>query len=111
MGAQLRFNICDLPSSFLLDSEVHELERLVCEKISEALRYSCRYWGPHLDQATDHNPELNSAVRRFLHDQLLFWIEAMNLIGSRGGCDHQLREVVQWLGKVRPSATYLIFVA
>jgi hypothetical protein len=111
MGAQLRFNICDLPSSFLLDSEVEKLERLVREKISESLRYSCRYWGPHLVQATNGNLELNSAFRCFLHDQLLFWIEAMNLIGSRGVCDHQLRDVAQWLGKVRSSEAYLIFVA
>ena len=111
MGAQLRFNICNLPSSFLLDSEVDGLERLVREKISEALRYSCRYWGPHLVQATNGNPELNSAVRCFLHDRLLFWIEAMNLIGSRGACEHQLRDVAQWLGKVRSSATYQIFIA
>jgi hypothetical protein len=100
MRLQLRFNICELPSSFLLDSEVNDLKDRVC-KISEVLQYSCQYWGQHLAQATDaKTDDLTSSLRGFLDERLLFWFEVMNLIGSRASCDPLLRDVSLWLGKV-----------
>jgi len=40
----LHFNICELPSSFLLDDEVEDIDKRR-QKITEALRYSSRHWG------------------------------------------------------------------
>ena len=101
MSLKLHFNICELPSSFLLDSEVHDLKARVCDNISEVLQYSCRYWGQHLAQATDAETEkLTSSLRCFLDERLLFWLEVMNLVGSRSSCDPLLRDVSGWLEEV-----------
>ena len=103
----LRFNICELPSSFLLDREVQDLESRVEKNINEALRYSCRHWGQHLEKVNsdDSRSKLLPLLFRFLDEKLLFWIEVMNLILSKGRSISQLRDVLRWLQKVCDAAT------
>ncbi|KAF8751702.1 WD40 repeat-like protein [Rhizoctonia solani] len=43
-----KFNICALPSSFLLDDQVKDLAHRVTQSISPGLVYACRYWTTHL---------------------------------------------------------------
>ena len=94
-------NLCDLPSSFLLDSEVPDLDRQVKENISDVLMYSCRYWAQHLGQTKprDSTPLL-SCIRDFLFVQVLFWIEAMNLLQSYSQCPLMLQRAHTWVLKV-----------
>jgi len=99
MKTHLRFNICDLPSSFLLDSEVPDLNDRIRTKIGESLRYSCLHWAQHLAQTS-------SGVGRreigdFLQSKVLFWIEAMNLLGSRARCTPMLQQARECILKVR----------
>jgi hypothetical protein len=101
MKSDLRFNICHLPSSFLLDSEVPDLNRLVEESISEVLRYSCRYWAQHLARVASHDSDtLWICIRDFLRVRVLFWIEAMNLLGSPAQCTLMLQRAREWVLKV-----------
>lgn len=53
MNAQLRFNICDITSSFRFDEE-HLSEDVVGRFISPALVYSSRHWADHLPA---HEPQ------------------------------------------------------
>jgi hypothetical protein len=101
MKSLLHFNICKLPSSFLLDWEVGDLEQRIQDNITEVLRYSLCHWGSHLIQGGDAGNELPTFLRHFLDKQLLFWIEAMNLIRSKRHCLIQLQDVRAWLQKVR----------
>ncbi|KAB5590796.1 Vegetative incompatibility protein HET-E-1 [Ceratobasidium theobromae] len=48
MKGQLRFNICNLPSSFLPDSNVPDLDARIERNILPSLSYACRYWPEHL---------------------------------------------------------------
>ena len=102
MKEHLRFNICDLPSSFLYDSEVDGLDDRIKERVNDVLSYSTRYWGHHLAKAQSNDSEnrLLESLVEFLDNKLLFWIEVMNLIGSKGRCIPQLRDAVGWLQKV-----------
>ncbi|TFK96305.1 hypothetical protein BDV98DRAFT_608404 [Pterulicium gracile] len=52
MTKSLRFNICDLPSSYLFDSEVEALLDSVKTNIRGVvgLEYACRFWSHHLSQ-------------------------------------------------------------
>jgi hypothetical protein len=102
MKSGLQFNICNLPSSFLLDSEVPDLGRLVEESTSDILRYSCRYWAQHLTQAASHDRDsLQTCILDFLHVRVLFWIEAMNLLGLPAQCTPMLQRAREWVLKVR----------
>ncbi|KAF5350343.1 hypothetical protein D9758_012800 [Tetrapyrgos nigripes] len=91
---KLKFNICDLPSSFLADRDVPGIEGKL-QNIDDTLRYVCNYWGYHLAQS-NLDDELDHEVTTFLKRRLMFWIEAMNLIGDLANCG----EIILSLEKV-----------
>jgi hypothetical protein len=92
MKAGLRFNIANISSSFILDRDNAALSEAVKENIPPILSYSCRSWGYHLSAATSTDPDaLYQILSEFLELRVLFWIEAMNLLGSRGLCDPMLQ--------------------
>jgi hypothetical protein len=64
MKTELRFNICDLPSSYLRNSQVCDLERRIEANVTSQLSYSCRYWADHL-RHTSFSP-LAKEIRTFL---------------------------------------------
>ncbi|KAF8675300.1 ribosomal large subunit assembly [Rhizoctonia solani] len=47
-AAEPKMNICGLPSSYLLDSEVKDLDERVRGAISPGLAYACQHWSTHL---------------------------------------------------------------
>ena len=99
--SRLRFNICDLPSSFLLDSEVQDLSHRIQENISDVVQYACRFWVQHLKRAASGDCDsLRTRIDKFLDVHVLFWIEAMNLLGSRSRCSHMLQNAREWVMKV-----------
>ena len=101
MRSELCFNICNLPSSFLLDSEVPNLQLEVEEKICDSLRYACQYWTEHVVQATySEHKALQAHIVEFLSTQFLFWIEAMNLLQVSPQCARMLLEVREFIQKV-----------
>ena len=102
MMSSLRFNICNLPSSFLLDSEVPGLVQLVQKNISDVLSYCCRYWSQHLARAASNDRnDLRLCIENFFPIYVLFWIEAMNLLQSSHQCPSMLRQAHEWVLSVR----------
>jgi len=99
MKSQLRFNICDLPSSFLLDSEVPDLKDRIRANIGDGLRYSCLHWAQHFAQTSSGNGRRE--IGDFLQLEVLFWIEAMNLLESRSQCAPMLQQARECILKVR----------
>ena len=78
MKTQLRFNICNLESSFVFDKDVPDLEDRVRKYISPTVSYACRYWADHL-QKGNSSKAVHVNVDNFLRKQLLFWMEVLNL--------------------------------
>ena len=79
MHAGLRFNICELETSYLHNSEVVGLDRKIKENIPPHLLYSCQFWATHL-QDTEFDSELLQLVRRLVTGvQVLFWLEALGV--------------------------------
>jgi hypothetical protein len=100
MMSGLCFNICNLPSSFLLDSEVPNLQ--VEDKICDSLKYACQYWAEHMVKATpSEHKALQAHIVDFLHTHVLFWIEAMNLLQMSSQCARMLLKVRDCILKVR----------
>jgi hypothetical protein len=73
----------------------------VKQNISPALSYSCRNWDHHLLAvvSTDSGAQRDT-LSKFLQLRVLFWIEAMNLLGSRGLCDRMLQRAHKWVKNV-----------
>ncbi|KAF5320247.1 hypothetical protein D9611_011285 [Ephemerocybe angulata] len=100
MKAGLRFNIANIASSFLLDSENTELSTLVKRSMTDDLAYSCRQWAYHIlfaTPATEGEIPVVLMLSDFLQLRALFWIEAMNLLGCVGLCDPTFRAVGYWV--------------
>jgi hypothetical protein len=78
----LKFNICGLQSSYLLNDEVENLPQTIDENISSPLFYSCRFWTAHLLDTTINSnchETLMKEVEDFLYNRVIFWLEVMSL--------------------------------
>ncbi|KAF8962292.1 hypothetical protein BDZ97DRAFT_1702551 [Flammula alnicola] len=97
MKDQLRFNICELESSYLPNSMVQDLNDRIGRHISPELSYSCRFWTNHL-RTTLFDAQLATEVNSFFeNERLLFWIETLSLLKTINGCADALSSVNQWV--------------
>ncbi|KAF8746909.1 WD40 repeat-like protein, partial [Rhizoctonia solani] len=79
MKEELRFNMCELDSSFIPDKEVKDIDSIIKAKISPSLGYACRHWADHLE-STPNVANMLPLLGEFLFEQLLYWMEALNLL-------------------------------
>jgi len=101
MKSSIRFNIANIQSSFVLDHDNSMLRDTVKQNIRPFLSYSCRNWAYHLCAVeTQDMALLCETLSEFLKLPVLFWIEAMNLLGSRGLCDSMLLKACKWVTEV-----------
>jgi len=106
----LHFNIGKIPSSFVFDAEDPELSTRVNTNISAVLKYASHYWASHLaqtGQVTVNSDDLCACLSKYINNFLcihvLFWIEAMNLLGSSAWCSVLLQHAHDWVMRVRIS--------
>ena len=102
MKSGLRFNMGNIPSSFLFDSDnAVVLAEQVNKNISAILRYSSQHWTHHLPPPRlINNDNLLRLISEFLQIRVLFWIEAMNLLKVSNQCTLMLQCARQWVLKV-----------
>ena len=79
----LKFNICNLETSYLANEDVTDLKSRVDERIPPALLYACRFWGDHLEHI-GFEIDLYEKLRTFFETKLLFWLEALSLTNYVG---------------------------
>ncbi|KAG8708632.1 hypothetical protein FRC09_001120, partial [Ceratobasidium sp. 395] len=83
MNKDLKFNICGLETSHLLNTQVQNLDGRVQNTIRPHLSYSCLYWSSHV--ADGNIDALEAHLRQFLFQiPLVYWIEALSLLGKLG---------------------------
>ena len=96
MQSGLQFNICQLSTSYLPNSQIPDLEERIKKYISPELSYSCRFWTVHLQHAK-FDLTLAKAIQAFFNDeQLLFWLEVLSLLKRINSCASGLSSVIQW---------------
>ncbi|KAE9403162.1 WD40 repeat-like protein [Gymnopus androsaceus JB14] len=81
MITDLHFNMCNLESSYLLNSQVENLAERIIQNISPDLSYACLYWGSHIIYAQSCTI-LDPLLRRFFTEVLLFWMEVLSILGK-----------------------------
>ena len=79
----LKFNICNLETSYLANEDVTDLKSRVDKHIPPALLYACRFWDAHLEHI-GFEAELYGKLRTFFETKLLFWLEALSLANCVG---------------------------
>lgn len=92
---QLRFNICDLPSSFIPDREVPHLDERIRKNIGETLQYACQFWSYHWIQCEHYQSQIIDILQMFLKEKGIYWIEAMSVLGLLPQCGGALDSVLK----------------
>ncbi|KIM79211.1 hypothetical protein PILCRDRAFT_74639, partial [Piloderma croceum F 1598] len=95
MTKQLRFNICDLKTSYLRNSDVPDLAANINTAIPPHLSYSCRFWSDHL-VSTAYNTEIINELHNFFHNRLLYWLEVLSLTKHVNIASSMLQGVLKW---------------
>ncbi|KAJ3560570.1 hypothetical protein NP233_g10752 [Leucocoprinus birnbaumii] len=98
-GHGLQFNICSLETSAKKNKDFSNLAMRIKEHIPPHLSYSCRFWAQHL-VACEFDEVLLGKVDALFRTKLLYWLEAMSLLGEINRIPSIMRSVVDW-AKVR----------
>ncbi|KIK31529.1 hypothetical protein CY34DRAFT_275367, partial [Suillus luteus UH-Slu-Lm8-n1] len=93
----LRFNICDLKSSYLPNSEDPGLQERIKKCILPHLSYSSRFWTSHVHTTAFDKELVNEVKLLFGHERLFFWLEVLALINALSGAVPALSLIPQWL--------------
>jgi hypothetical protein len=99
MKSGLKFNICNLESSYLLNTEVPDMKSRIQQNIPPHLRYASFHWANHL-AVSGFNEEVMGLVQDFMEKQFLFWLEVMSVTRQMNVTAHMLSLLVHWM-KVR----------
>jgi len=92
----LKFNICDLASSYLPNKDVKDLKSRVDKHIPPALLYACRFWDDHMEHIA-FSTDLFRKLRTFFEKKLLFWLEALSLTSDVGLASAACSALNVWL--------------
>jgi hypothetical protein len=87
MKQELKFNICKLESSHVLNNDIPDFAERVKDCIPFHVSYSCQFWAKHLEE-TKFDAEIFDLVKYFMSNQFLVWLEVLSLtkrvnLGSR----------------------------
>ncbi|KAF9552678.1 WD40 repeat-like protein, partial [Agrocybe pediades] len=105
MCEELRFNMCDLESSYNFDEDVPGLEQKMRANISAALLYACKYWSNHLVRC-DLTSSIHYRLVEFLNFRLLFWMEVLNFTKFISMGSKLLSDVLDWFICKAPDHTF-----
>jgi NACHT domain len=84
MEKNLKFNICELETSCIFNSDIQDLNDPVQQRIPDALQYSCMHWSNHLCYDIDPvSAEIAKLLDNFFTEsQPLYWLEVLSLMGK-----------------------------
>jgi len=102
MEEKLKRNICKLDNYAILTT-VGDLLARQKKYIGDALEYSCQFWVKHLTKVPSSGhpaEEVYKAVDKFFTTHLLFWIEALAIMGSLGISVYAINDIQQWYSSV-----------
>jgi len=102
MSQKLKRNICRLEDYTIL-SEVEDLPDHQRNYMGDGLEYACCFWTKHLLGIPGSSPgieEIQEAIVKFFPTCLLFWIEALILVGKLAIGVYALNDVRQWYTSV-----------
>ena len=103
----LKFNICELETSYLANVDVEDLDTRVEEHIPPALLYACRFWDDHLKQ-TDFKTELFRKVETVFKQKFLFWLETLSLTRNIGLAPSACATLNMWLASSQGVSALLV---
>lgn len=101
MADGLKENIVGLVDPFVPNAEVANLQNRVNDAMAPELQYACRYWHVHLMEANIGGSATSvQRLESFLSTSLMYWIEAMSLLGDISITVSGLEQIHLWAVRV-----------
>ena len=100
MGNSLKKNMCSIPDHFLNFEMQCLAEMIEASGIRGALEYACSSWFKHLILTEHHTSDALSALRDFLENKFIFWLEVLSVLGVVDIAFHALGATLRWLNQV-----------
>jgi hypothetical protein len=107
MNGNLEQNLLSLPD-YALNSEVKDLQTRIENRIGIALQYACKSWHSHLTEVRGDIAVVVSALRRFLQEGFLAWLEVLSVTGAARDAVIALEKLMPWLQEVCFGPLYCI---
>ncbi|KAI0028413.1 hypothetical protein K488DRAFT_89761 [Vararia minispora EC-137] len=131
MNSSLSFNMCSLETSYVRNVDVPDFasrrQKWLSQTHSPAIGYSSLFWAEHLQSvfetvgspAQPHHAiasvvvdtpsfqvEIGRLVKEWVEEKLIFWIEALGLLGSisNGHAARSLTGIVSWVQHYLPDS-------
>ena len=79
MERELRFNICQIPTSYKANQAIENLGALVRQHISHHLLYASHFWARHFSRLTIVDNMVASKLLELLSGHFLEWLEVMSV--------------------------------
>ena len=92
----LRFNICDIESSYLANNDIQDLEARIAKHLPPTLSYACCFYDDHLNHIGIETG-LFCKLQTFFETKFLFWLEALSLTGNMRLALPALSSLTVWL--------------
>ena len=100
MNDSLEQNLLLLPN-YALNLEVEDLQARIEDRINIALKYACKSWHSHVTEVSGDVTTIVSALRAFLQEGFLAWLEVLSVIGTARDAVIALEKLMPWLQEVR----------
>ncbi|TFK66196.1 WD40 repeat-like protein [Pluteus cervinus] len=98
MHKQVRFNICNIESSYETNEEITGLQERISQNISEELKYSSRYWMYHMVNSGDWSLSHDHVVELLESENgWLYWVEVLSLLGIVRETMLDMTKAIQWI--------------
>ncbi|PVF93275.1 hypothetical protein CPB86DRAFT_838115 [Serendipita vermifera] len=100
MKSDLKFNICGLESSFLLNSQIDDLQDRISRSISKQLQYSSVHWPDHVvnsGEASQDQQVPEAIIQAFKGPHPFYWMEVLSALREVPNTISGLQDVKDWL--------------
>jgi NACHT domain len=96
MATHLKRDVAGILDPSFLNREVDGFEQKVRDALSLEVQYACRYWASHLSRMELGERTVMKALESFSMQSILWWLEALSLIGGVSSAVSSIQEAHRW---------------
>jgi len=96
METYLKRDVAGIEDASLLNSEVDGFEAKVANALPLEAQCACQFWVSHLSRVEVGDEKVMRALEEFAMRLILWWIEAMSLLGSMHTVAKMIQEAHRW---------------
>jgi hypothetical protein len=96
MKCNLRFNICNIPSSYYRNADIVDICERVKRCISPELSYSCCFLADHLREIS-YQQDIVEDLGYFMDELFLYWLEVLSLTKHASIASEMLLSMATWM--------------